>query len=55
MDPNGGRPQFGLSMPKEDFMENIDNYKVNKFLDIGNNDNLILQGVSFLPQFMIYL
>ena len=46
MDPNGGRPQFGLSMPKEDFMENIDNYKVNKFLDIGNNDNLIL--VNFL-------
>ena len=42
VDPNAGRPKFGLSMPKEDFMENIENYKFIKFLDIGNNDNLIL-------------
>ena len=34
----GGRPQFGLSMPKDEFMENIENFKVNKFLDIGKSN-----------------
>ena len=32
---DGNRPR-GLVIPKEEFMENIEDYKYNRFLDIGN-------------------
>ena len=30
-----GRRPNGISMPKQEFMENMDDYKYNKFLNIG--------------------
>ena len=32
---DGNRPR-GLVIPKEEFMENIEDYEYNRFLDIGN-------------------